>query len=330
MCEVCGNIFCHRYNHRVFSFVRTSGPALTVVHALQGRHALRGGKIEIYGDRTATRLIIGIGQMHPVLRGKFWGFQSRKIAKVQAWIFGVCEEMVLKGVCTFGQEGYSAPAGTIARIDQTLLQKWGERISSSADVPSFLQRMGRAWRRALMKGEITNAHEYALALNALSVLQVLYPRVSIFPIEEKEVHQRMGAQLDALHAQMEHVELSPAFAHAKSKQGRGLTQEEYAAVQRFNALAQLFQETLSHPLRDEAIFSLVVRHADTLPITVFVLGQAHKAAQRAQARAHLPSDCLCVWITPPQLWMWQSILRSVGLGVAVALMMWMLIIVRLS
>ncbi len=302
------------------------GPAADLLWRIHRDPGFRHARFEVHaGKGELKRLILGIGQMHPVLQGKFEGFQAHRIAAIQAWIFQVCLRLTREyGVHSFGQEGlWSSGTGAVAysRIDPSLLDAWAVEVRDPATAPRFLRRVSDQWRKALRRGDADAAARQASALNGQALVQALEPGVSAFPLEQQDVHGVIGSQIDALHREADTIEQSAAFRSMRAKGGRGLTQEEYSIAVRRNALIKAFNALLTHPERDRSIFREVMRAAEKVGVTVFVLGQAHRSAQLRLAREHGDDDLVYAWVTPPQLWRWEALLRRAlwtCLGIVVA------------
>jgi hypothetical protein len=309
------------------------GPALEIRHGLRRNRVFRRARFDMRaGAGELTQVLVGIGQMHPVLHGHFEGFQARRIADVQAWIFHACRELHARyGVNAFGQEGFSADPSahglTFARVEESLLQEWQSAVGAPDGARRFLRGVARRWRRALGKGDVDRAGREALALNALSLLQAVEPGVRVFPIEQRDVHGTIGAELTPLQTEMDRMEALPAYLRARAKGGKGLSREEYDAAVRHRRLVEAFNQLLSHSERDRSIFREALRFAEKSPFTVYVLGQAHRRAQLHLAAEHLPEGTLFLWITPPSLWWWKAMLARVGwvlLAAGILAGIWML------
>lgn len=269
--------------------------------------------MDVRGKRkVAGRLILGIGQIHPVHRGKFTRSLSRKIADAQAWIFTLTDFLHRTwGVREFGQEGFSAAGEdpVHARLDPQILGDLKAELAREGSVRSLLRQVAGRWRKALRRKDAAEVRHTATVLNGLTILQSLYSDVSLFPIEQVDVHGRLGEGIGYLHDEIAALEASSSYRGFQAKGGKGLTQEEYDAATRRMTLGKQFHALLNHPERDRSIFREVVEHAEGRAMTVFVLGQAHRGRQLKLAKEYLPADALYVWITPPQLWWWRSMVR---------------------
>lgn len=267
------------------------------------------------------RLVLGLGQMHPVLHGRFDFFLARRIALVQAWIFDFLRHLSLEyGVRSFGQEGFSADGSgvTRARIDPVVLEELRGELRGDHDTRRFLKRIAQRWRRALRRGSRAQAEEAATALNALTLLQALDPQVTVFPLEQSDVHGRVYEGIVHLQNEIAQIESSSAFSSVSEKGGKGLTAEEYAAAKLQSELVQEFNALLSHPERDRSILRQILEQVDS-PLTVFILGNAHRRNMLKIAREHMPDDVLFVWVTPPALWWWEAVMRRVGWGLTLGM-----------
>jgi len=277
-----------------------TGVAADRIATLKSARMFPRARFDIAGKhRGAQRLVIALGQMHPVLTGRFRRLEARSIGKIQAWIAAACERLLQKeGVGTFGQEGFSGDG--YARLSDVLLMEYRSNLSTQG-AEHFLLSTAQRWRRALKRRDGEEAERAATALNALAVLQALHPQVTIFPIEQMQAHAAVGEGIAILQAGIRDCEAKNTYRSARAKGGKRLTQEEFEAMQERNALVKRFNALLASPQRDRAILREVLEHAQS-PLTVFVLGQAHKKNMLRLARKHLPEDTLLLWVTPPQFW----------------------------
>lgn len=262
------------------------------------------------------RLILGIGQVHPVLHGRFDFFLARRIALVQAWIFDFLDHLFLEhGARSFGQEGFSVEGGgTVrARIDASFLAEFKRELQDHGGAKSVLKRMAQRWRRALKRGSVVETQHAATALNALTLLQALHAQVTVFPLEQRDVHGRVYEGITHLQHEIARIESTTAFRAVEQKGGKKLTPEEYAAAKLHSTLVKEFNALLAHPERDRSIMRQVIDHIDG-PLTVFILGNAHRRSMLKIAREHLPDDALFVWVTPPALWWREAMMRRTGWG----------------
>ena len=164
---------------------------------------------------------------------------------------------------------------------------------------------------ALKLGNEKEIVKYATVLNGVGILQALKSDVSVFPIEQKDVHGRIGEGISKLQDEMVRVEASKEYKSVQYKKGKGLTKKEYNAAMHRNALVKEFNRALAHPERNRSIFREVLEFSEHHDTTVFVLGQAHRSGILSLANTHLPSGTLFVWITPKELWWWKAMVNRV-------------------
>jgi hypothetical protein len=292
------------YNH--FSMKAPSASALPqFVQNLRSARAFRHARIEKRGKiQGSSRLIIGIGQQHGVGHGRFERFQARRIARVQAWIFEACRWFSSQGVHAFGQEGLSRPGkeAFYGRLPPEALSELQEAIRHPEGIRRYLRKTSLQWRKALRRGDAREVRRTLEGLNALNLLQALHAHVVVFPIEQRDVHGPLAQQITQLQTEIDAIERTKAYQSASSKRGKGLTQPEYDAIVRRNAVIAKYNGVLNHDVRNEAIFEEVLHEAQRSDITVFVLGQGHRSAILRLAQEHLPSRMFFLWITPSPLW----------------------------
>lgn len=274
-------------------------------------------RFDIRGERTKPEhVIVALGQVHPVLSGRFERFQAKKIARVQAWVFRVCEWFWREyGIDSFGQEGFGRSAGQAqfeARLPEDFLQELQRHIQTAGSPEVALRTIAYRWRRALRTGNTSEMVYGNSALNGLAVLQAGHDLVTIFPIEQTHVHSGVSGHLQEVSARLEQIEHTADFQNYRRKKGRGLTKAEYDAAVTYRTLVSRFNRTLKAPERDRSIFIEVLAMAKARPLTVFVLGQGHRFAQLQLAKSELPSGYQFIWITPSSLWWWQAISTRIG------------------
>lgn len=284
---------------------------LALLKRLRRSRACRGGRMRMAkGTKPYTGVIIGIGQMHTVLTGRFSRRQARKIAKIQTWIFHLCAFLHSEaGVTSFGQEGLSLSGNgrEEARITDAMLEPLKHQ-----DPEYAIRHAADAWRAALRKGDLDNAARESLFVNALTLMQAMSPSVTVFPIEQADVHGAVGAGIEELHKQIERIESSTVYRSAAAKRGKHLTPEEAEAAKLRNDLVQAYNKTIAHPERDRSILREVLEQAEKKPVTVFILGEAHRKGMLKLAKKHLPEGMVFAWITPPQLWRWKAWISRLG------------------
>ncbi len=300
----------------LYSMLKKEGQAVEMIRKIRRAPEYKRARIDIRSTRRKDlkRLVIGIGQIHPVMRGKFTYGQARQIGKVQAWIFEACQYLQETfGVHSFGQEGFSASdAGmVIARLDSGLIRELEQAIDHHDDIQKVLLKSAQAWRRSLKFPDKEARQEAVTKLNGLAILQATHPRITFFPIEQGSVHGVIGENLKRLQKEMGALQTSSAYQSYRRKGGKNLTKDEYAVAVQHNTLVKEFNRMIKHPDRERSILREVLKHADR-PVTVFILGQGHRHQFLRLAKTHLPDDALFAWITPPQLWWRQAMVRRAG------------------
>ncbi len=299
-----------------------SGPAWDSLRRIKKSGAFGFGKIHIrQSGSDPTHLLIGIGQMHPVLQGRFERFQAARIAHIQTWIFRLCVRLASdEGVRAFGEEGFGASVRSSEefRVAADALQKLRPELASCGSPGKFLRWTAQRWRRALQRGDGDEAQRLLLPLNALTILQMMDENVHLFPLEQTDVHGAVGTGVDILQEKIFAIERSPAYQAARTRSNAVPFAQQKAAVDERNDLVSAFNRLLSDPARDQWIFAAATERARLAPVTAFVLGQGHRSGMLTLAKEHLPEDVLFIWVTPPQLWLWQAVLKSIGWGLLLA------------
>jgi len=299
----------------IFPWTKRTGSPVDMTEALRALPLMKRARIDVKSkSKAVNKLIIGIGQIHPVHKGKFSRSAARKIGSVQGWIHDCCLYCYdTMGVRSFGQEGFSGQAGAIlkARMDPRTIAELEQAVRMEGSVRSVLLKVADKWQMALKLHNEKDISKNATALNGLGLLQAMKPDVSMFPIEQKDVHGRIGEGIAKLQDEMARIEASKEYKSVQYKKGKGLTKPEYNSIMRRNALVKAFNKALKHPERNRSIFREVVEFSEQHDITVFVLGQAHRGGILTLANRHLPEGTLFVWITPKELWWWKAMMGRV-------------------
>lgn len=296
------------YNN--YMFFRPSGPASQALTRLRRSPACKRFKVQTRGRGECTKLIIGIGQLHPVLSGRFERTQAKRIANVQSEIFTLCRHLSRKfDVMNFGQEGYSGSG--LARLPQQMLSQLKAAAGDRRGVKRVLRSTALVWRKALHKGDTKKAETSAAALNGIALLQSLNAGVAMFPIEQKDVHSAIGESIARLQHEIKQIEGSSLYQSVQRKGGKGLSKEEYESAVMRNKLIKQFNKTIAHPDRDKAILREVIKHSDR-EVTVFILGTGHRSGFLTLSAKHLPEGYMLAWLTPPSLWWAKATIRRIG------------------
>ncbi len=277
----------------------------TLLRGMRGSGALRRARVDRRGAKGNGRLIVAIGQIHPVLSGRFSLWTARHIGRTQAWIYRCCTALrTIAGIDRFGQEGFGGSGE--ARVAEHLLSQLRKRLAPSATAETALRQTAERWGKALRQGAMEQAADEAALLSGLAVLQAEDPSVAVFAIEDAAIHSTVGANIDALQRELERCQASADYRMAIAKGGKRLTPKEYAAVRACQALVRTYNRMLASPERDRAMFQKIVERSERQDCTVFVLGQAHRRSFLRLARRVLPVQTTFLWVTPPQLWWWQA------------------------
>ncbi len=315
--------------------LRTHGPALETLDALKFAKAFPGGRVEgVCSSLKAKHLIIGIGQVHPVLSGRFGGMQARAIGVAQGWIYRACAALVKYArVDTFGQEGFGSDDGSPfrARTNEGLLDQIRAEMGGPGGEGSYLKAVAQRWRSALARRDTQKAGLEAFKLNGLTVLQARDERVAIFPIEHRAIHGAVGENIHRLQGLINQVESTDAYRGALGKGGKNLTKEEYQAIVQRNDLIHAFNVAISSPERDRAMFQAIVEQAEIerkrrqdqpgQVLAAFVLGAAHRRGFLQLAKEYLPDDMIFIWVTPAPLLFMRRLRDAIMAAILLAILL---------
>ena len=156
----------------MFSTFGRSGIAWDRLRRILRSSASKYGKVHVRQcGKRPQRLVIGIGQIHPVLRGRFERFQVRRIAAVQYWMFRFCNFLAEEEkIHCFGKEGFASMDGKRirARLPLELQEAMLHEQEKAGSVKSVFKRAAEKWRKALRKSRIKQAHAAMRSLDALS------------------------------------------------------------------------------------------------------------------------------------------------------------------
>ena len=175
------------------------GPAWKFVKLLKRAKPFKGAQFNVVTTgKVPDRVIMGIGQMHPVQHGKISRKKAKKIASGQAWIFFVCHFLYKKGnVKSFGQEGFSMEPGKTreARVDPEIMKEIIVMNAKHKRPTKVLRKLAKEWRKAMKKKDQAQILRSITALNALTLLQSVEEAVTVFPIERRDVHMQRWKNL---------------------------------------------------------------------------------------------------------------------------------------
>ena len=306
---------------------RRTGKAVDLLYQLRKEPVFKRTKFHVQSSnrKNLKRLVIGIGQVHPVSQGKFSYWTAKKIGDTQAWIFSACRFFTRSfDVFWFGQEGYSTNAiGPVrGRVDEKTLEDIRRFVDDRRTVRQYLLAKAQKWRTALRMRDKPAIASTMNVLNALTLLQAINRKVAVFPIEQKDVHGRIHEGIVVLHEKIDAIEKKPAYQSYRRKDGKGLTKEEYNLARERNSLIKAFNKLLTHPERERSILREVLKHAAGQDITIFILGNAHRRRMLRLAKKHADPDVLFVWMTPPALWWWKAMRKRAWMLFVIGVLIW--------
>ncbi len=314
----------------MLTFQRPHGEAWNTVKTVLQSSLMRRTKVTYrYKGLFQKKLVIGIGQIHPVLRGRFENFLVKKIAKTQHWIFQ-CTEMLHKNlhVRFFGREGFGSMNRdyTQTRISSETKTSIIQSIEKNHSLLRHFHEASKVWQKNARRNQQEESAKAMMLFDSLTVLQALYPHTGIFPLEDSHIHGTISEKINIIQNEIVKIEQSKPFQDAKKNNGKNLTKEAYDAVRKRNKQIDEFHALLKSPERDHEIFERILGASKNQPITVFVLGNAHQSSMLKLAKKNIDRETLFLWITPPQLWWWQNICKKIGWSIlfAATLILWML------
>lgn len=214
----------------------------------------------------------------------------------------------------FGKEGFGSIDGkpVIAKLAEPHINELQSALHHAGGPERLLRFSATDWRRSLHRRDANGIRRAIRTLDALSILQAIDERVTIFPLERTMIHRAIHAKIDDVQKRIGNIEHSQVFLSGKSKGGKLLSQQEVHAFLARNDLVRSFNSLLTDPERDRSICDAVFSRSSQSDVTAFILGQGHRQSILSLAGKHLPADTMFVWITPPQLWLWKAVLQWAG------------------
>ncbi len=267
------------YPFRFFIGEEKRGDALKFVAQLKTTDIFKKARMDVYVPRADTsRVIVCLGQKHTILRGKITKWGAKHIAKVQARLFSYYRYFNQKWeVASFGAEGVIArEKGSAYKYHDDLLREHledrEEKELEAADeavsietVERILKRLAvEWWRKMKLFGQDLEHGEqeiapFAAVVNGLRLYNYVAEHVLFYPIEGEGAYKKVSDGVRASEAEM--IKMRQTDFHLKAaleKQGKGLTQEEYDAMIKYNRLSQDFNRAITSTYREEASLALAL------------------------------------------------------------------------
>lgn len=274
-----------------FSKTRKTNAVFKVIDDMRKSPVFKRARLDFYAPNTHPKqLVIVLGQMHTVWKGKKIGNRERKkIVSCQALL---CQYYAyfyqFHQVQRFGGEGlyegldlsYSQKISDqlYREIEKLLGLDHPVAADRLADVSKkVLMDLGRRWHESLRSSDIKRVQQLAAAVSGQTLFHYLSDgKAQAYPIEGEKAYQHVLVGISHLGDQIAKMEQNPDFRYVRQRGGKIKTEEEAQAVGQYNVLVKEFNRLIGSDVRERATFDLLKEKAQEDAVLVFTMGIAHR------------------------------------------------------
>ena len=300
-----------------FSKSRKSNAIFQIVDHIQKHPVFKGARIDVFTPTLhPEKLIVLLGQMHTVWKGRIGNRERKKIVNCQARLcsyYAYFEQF--HNVAEFGGEGIYAGLQTSFRdrlifgLYELIRNKLGvprdirlEQISSAAR--DILKELGAEWHQELRaQNDLKKIQMYAGAVSGQTLFSYLNDgRIRVYPIEGEKDYQNVLRGIDNLGRRIEKLEQSYEMKVVRQRGGRPKNSAELEAVKQYNALVKEFNAVIGSDVREQATLEILRKKSLSSHLVVFTMGVGHRKNYLKLVDVYLKdSKTAFLFITPPEL-----------------------------
>lgn len=300
-----------------FSKHRKTNEVLRSLDALKSSAVFRGARCDTYlPTLQPTRLIVLLGQVHTVWKGKIGNRERKNIVNCQARLCAYYEYFEqFHGVREFGGEGLYEGVET-SFSDGACFQLYAEiekKLEIQRPVPieqiprvakDILGELGRRWHEAILeKSDLQKIQLYAAAVSGMTLFNFLNDeKVHVFPVEGESAYRQVLSGVNRFGEEIEKLDQTSEMRSIRQRGGKVKTQQELQVLKRYNKVVEDFNRVLTSDIRERATLELMMEKASQSPVVVFTMGVGHrKNYLRMVPSVVRGSTTAFLFVTPPEL-----------------------------
>lgn len=306
------------WRFRGLSRVAQRNHVFRIIDVFRNHLVMKGARLDVAcGIADPQKVVIILGQVHTVWRGKIGHRERRQIVACQARLcsyYALFEE--LYDLTEFGGEGlYEGVSTDFA--DRKCFELYepirrrlvaDNRVLTPEELPTvavkILDELAKRWQEELRhQRDIGTLRLYASAVSGQTLFNFLTPNeIRVFGVEGEEAYRKVLKVVDELGERLAQLEQTHAFRAVRQRNGKVQTSKERDAVLLYNELAEQFNRMIKSDIRERATLELLVEKAKKADMTVLTMGYGHRKNYLRLARRSLKgTDIAFVFLTPPEL-----------------------------
>lgn len=305
------------------------GKSYHLIKKLKKSSCFKWARFDVYMPKKGSdKLVIFLGQIHPVLTGKVYWFTAKNIGKTQSRLYTYYDELYKHfGVGEFGEEGVTCDQQqgffryrlhdlkhNLAYEDYSHLE---EGKMSFSRIRNILVKLATKWQKVLKRNpqnpQLVQPH--ASLISGARLFSVKNDKVVFYAVEGERAYSFTLKHITRLQKEIHDLEHDFYFKKARGKKFRNLTQEEYNVAKKYGDKVKTFNNVLKAPIRDEATLKVCLDHIDRSPLVVFTMGIGHRRNYLKLVNGLFKKQGVSfVIITPPEVWFWKFVIQSLKWG----------------
>ncbi|MGE3278999.1 MAG: hypothetical protein AB7J40_04390, partial [Candidatus Altimarinota bacterium] len=267
-------------------------------------------------DQPPEKMVILLGQVHTVWKGKIGNRERKQIVRCQSRLcsYYAYFEQFLQ-VRSFGGEGIYEGLNTSFHDEQNfrLYRDIERKIQLQHPIPleklseaaeRMLHELGREWHRELLnQNNLKNIQLLAAAVSGQSLFNYLRDgQIDMYPIEGELAYRRVLEGITRLGHQIEKLEQTEEIRAVRSRDGKAKTEKEAEKILHLNALIQEFNRVIGSDIRERATFEILRQKSEQDSAVIFTMGIGHRKNYLSLVKEYFgESSTVFVFITAPEL-----------------------------
>lgn len=300
-----------------FSKTRKTNATFKIIDHIRKHPVFKGARIDLYVPSiNPQKLIVLLGQIHTVWKGKIGNRERKKIVRCQARLcsyYAYFEQF--HNVTKFGGEGIYDGLETSFH-DKMNFQLYEEvekkikiekpiRLEQLATVArKILEELGLEWHQELRsQRDIKKIQRYASAVSGQSLFNFLNEeKVKVYPIEGERDYQQVLQGITQLGNRVAKLEQSYEMKVVKQRGGKALNEKEAEVVKQYNSLVKQFNKLIGSDIRERSTMEILKKKVEKESLLVFTMGMGHRKNYLKLTREYLSgTDVAFMFISPPEL-----------------------------
>ncbi|MDP3976311.1 MAG: hypothetical protein Q8P95_05355 [bacterium] len=319
-------------------FRKSNNEVLRWIRQMKKSPVFKRARFDVYSPSlNPQRLVILLGQMHTVWKGKIGDRERKKIVGCQARLCSYYAFLrQTHGLTEFGGEGMyegldvEAMHLTCAPLYKEMEKRLGlpeqvavEELARTAG--KILWELGKEWQRELrLQRNVPRIQLYAAAVSGQTLFHFLCEGdVRVYGIEGEQAYQHVLENINHLGEQMRKLEDTYEMRIVKQQGGRARDEKQVETVKQYNALVKEFNRVIGSDIRERATMEILLEKSQTAPLVVFTMGVGHRKNYLQLVNEYFKdSSTAFVFVTPPELlvnwWVAIGVPLLILIGVVIA------------